>query len=325
MGAAPSQQALAAGEAPRSIPIRNLAPPPPPKKNVFLTILKVAGVLAVLGVGGYYGYVWLSGVQEKTNAERRKVEKNSDGGQVGHIANLYEVLDATEPSRGGIRPLRSSHASGPKQRESGVGREIEVSDGSLPGGTQKELPLIPPVWTLDLTAAKIPEGRVNGMLSGTSFVPETARVDAVPTAQVLRFIQGPVAPPARQILVYLRLKPGEKLAGQAFTVSKDTKNPQVTQVAKMWKTDPKYQPTLRAYNSGYTLKLELGQMEDGIIPGKIFLALPDAEQSVVAGQFKIETALADAPFANPQSSAPGTAPPPRAASVSATDRQGIAP
>jgi hypothetical protein len=30
----------------------------------------------------------------------------------------------------------------------------------------------------------------------------------------------------------------------------------------------------------------LGQLNDGLIPGKIFLALPDADKTVVAGQFK---------------------------------------
>ena len=34
--------------------------------------------------------------QENMNAKRREIEKNSDGGEVGHIANLYGVLDATE-------------------------------------------------------------------------------------------------------------------------------------------------------------------------------------------------------------------------------------
>jgi len=34
------------------------------------------------------------------------------------------------------------------------------------------------------------------------------------------------------------------------------------------------------------MRLELGQMADGVLPGKIFLALPDADQSVVAGNFK---------------------------------------
>ena len=34
------------------------------------------------------------------------------------------------------------------------------------------------------------------------------------------------------------------------------------------------------------MRLELGQLADGVLPGKIFLSLPDADQSVVAGNFK---------------------------------------
>ena len=42
------------------------------------------------------------------------------------------------------------------------------------------------------------------------------------------------------------------------------------------------------------MKLELGQITDGVIPGKIFIALPDTEQSVAAGVFNASTSLADA-------------------------------
>ena len=38
---------------------------------------------------------------EKRELERREAEKNSDGGEVGHIANLYTVLDATDPDKRG--------------------------------------------------------------------------------------------------------------------------------------------------------------------------------------------------------------------------------
>jgi len=37
--------------------------------------------------------------------------------------------------------------------------------------------------------------------------------------------------------------------------------------------------------------LELGQPAGGVINGKVYLALPDAEQSVVAGVFRAETSL----------------------------------
>ena len=49
-----------------------------------------------------------------------------------------------------------------------------------------DLPILPVDYTLDIAAAKIPEGKANGRISGTNFVVETARLDLGPTSQPLR-------------------------------------------------------------------------------------------------------------------------------------------
>jgi hypothetical protein len=123
-------------------------------------------------------------------------------------------------------------------------------------------------------------------LAGTNFVPETARIDPVGTAQVLRLLQGQAPSPDREVLVYLHLKAGEKLGGQMLNISQESVGAGVPQVTKRWKTNPKYAPQYKSFNSGYVMRLELGQVADGVVPGKIFLALPDMEQSVVAGSFR---------------------------------------
>src|SRR5206468_6868954 len=99
--------------------------------------------------------------------------------------------------------------------------------------------------------------------------------------------------PDQEILVYLHLKAGEKLSGHAWSISKDMKDPGLPQLVKRWKPDPKYAPQSKSFPTGYALKLELGQMSEGLIPGKIFLALPDPEQSLVAGLFKAATSLVE--------------------------------
>jgi hypothetical protein len=58
------------------------------------------------------------------------------------------------------------------------------------------------------------------------------------------------------------------------------------------------------------MKLELGEITNGVLPGKIFVALPDTEQSVVAGVFQATTTLADASGA---AASPVAAPAPTAA------------
>jgi hypothetical protein len=255
----------------------------------------IGGLVVALGVGGYFGFGWLMQYQEKVNAKRRQIEKNSDGGEMGHIANVYEVLDATDPDRG-EKGGGTSRQGVPRPPRSGVGKPIPGTAADAGGdpakSVEKELPVIPAVWTLDIASAKIPEARANGKISGTNFLVETASLGVVGTAHVLSLRQGAAVSPDREILVYLHPKAGESLTGHVWTVSKDMKGSGVPQVAKRWKTNPRFAPTLKSFPAGYAMKLELGAINDGEISGRIFIALPDAEQSVVAGVFKAATGVA---------------------------------
>jgi hypothetical protein len=299
-------QAAAPGAPARTIPIRNLAPPPPPKGNLTLKILKVAGVVAVVGACAYFGFILIGKWQDKANADRKAEEaKNSGESQVGHIANLNAMLDATEPGhfpgerRGSKRP---NMAATPDPDEAGPA-----------GAADKQLQVIPPVWTLDLAAAKIPEGQANGKISGSNFVVETATVVPSGSAQVLRLAQGSPVSPDRAMLIYLHLKPGEKLGGQTFAVAQDMKQ-SVPSVGKQWKTDPRLPLQSKGFPSGYAMKLELGAPTNGAVPGKIFLALPDPEQSVVAGLFKVALPSVDSLM-----QAPAAAPIPTAGNAAQAD------
>jgi hypothetical protein len=144
--------------------------------------------------------------------------------------------------------------------------------------------MVPAVFTLDVTNAAIPEGKVNGMISGTNFVPDSVALSQIGTAHVLRFVQGQPTAPDRELLIYLYLKPGETLAGHHWTVSQEQKTG-APQVGKRWKADPNQPPKLQTYTHGYAMKLELGQMNGSTLPGKIFLALNDGQQTVAAGKF----------------------------------------
>jgi len=70
--------------------------------------LKIGAVIIVVAVGGYFGFGLVSSWQEKANAKRRDTEKQADGGQVGHIGDLYNVLDTTDPDRRGAVRSRAS-------------------------------------------------------------------------------------------------------------------------------------------------------------------------------------------------------------------------
>jgi len=295
----------------RDIPIRNLAPPVAKKKSPLVKVITTVLVLAALGAGGYFGWGWVSSYQEKVNAKRRQEEKNADGGQVGHIADLYDVLDRTEPGRVPMAP-RGGHASGPRAKPSGVGEEIPLPAGAAaanatPGAADTNAAVVAPVYTLDVAQAKIPEGRVNGTISGTNFVSETARLDAVGGAAVLRFFQGQLTSPDREILIYLHPKASDKMSGMTLSINSDSRGFGLPTVTKLWKPNPKYAAQTKPFSFGYALKLELGQITNGIVPGKVFVALPDNEQTVVAGVFNAATTLTDAGGV-PAAAAPGAVP-----------------
>jgi hypothetical protein len=184
------------------------------------------------------------------------------------------------------KSAESAPAANPAQAQTGTGGQ-EPAPATPP-------PPAPAVWTLDIENAKIPDAPANGTISGAKFSAEGARVDQVGPAQVLRLFQGPVASPDRDILIYLEIKSADALAGQTLEISKSTKPAGVLEVIKRWKASPQSALELKSFPNGYALKLELGQPDGGVLPGKIFLALPDAEQTVVAGLFKAQVSSAKA-------------------------------
>ena len=238
-------------------------PAPVAKKKSSLTkLVPAVAVLIILGVGGYFGYGWFKDYQEKQEAKKRESER--------------QAQEAEAAAR---------QASNPNP------------------APEKKLPVIAPVYTLDVNAAKIPEGQANGAISGANFLVETARLDRASSgAQVLTLRQGASAVPDREILVYLHLKAGETLTNHTWTVSQDMRPPAAPQVLKLWKADARFAPQTKSFSTGYAMKLELGSAAaSGEIPGKIFLALPDPEQTVVAGLFTIQPVSVDP---NAQSAAP---------------------
>lgn len=285
----PAQQPAQTGN--RQIPIRDLTPPKPKQSNKLVTALATLGIVVALGAGAYFGWPYLKEWQAKMNEKSRQEAANSDGGQVGHIQDLNQTLNATEPSGAGLANL-SQPPEGTAPAPS--------PDGSAPPAPMAatNLPVIPPVHTLEVAKAKIPEARVNGKISGTNFVADMVRLDPSGATQVLRFLQGAPASPDCEILVYLRLKPGEKVGGQKLSISSDVRAG-APSVVKRWKPNPRYAPQMKTFAGGYALQLELGQPAEGVIPGKVYIALPDPEKTVIAGVFRAGTSLTDAGTVDP--------------------------
>jgi len=172
-----------------------------------------------------------------------------------------------------------------KKKADEEAKNAEAAKASAATNAPPQPAMVAPVFTLDVATANIPEGKVNGKVSGTNFVADSVRLDQLGPAQVLRFTQGQPTSPDREIFVYLHPKAGETVAGHNWTVSEDQKTG-APQIGKRWKPDPSQQPKVQTYTHGYAMKLELGQMNGSTLPGKIFIALNDGQESVAAGKFE---------------------------------------
>jgi hypothetical protein len=230
---------------------------------------RVAVWAAVIVAGGaalYGAFTWASSAQKKFNVEREKNAAESDGGQIGHIAELNSVLDATDP---GKQPY-----SGYPVREDFKPAEEKIN---------------PPVWTLDLASAKIPSGKANGTISGSPFVADRAYLQKMPTGYALTVRQGSGFQADREVLISLPLKPSESLDTRSWTIGPSPTNTS-PKVSKRWMAAGRQHT--KVYTNGYVLTLEFGRSTIDGLPARIFVALPDEEKTVVGGSFEASYLLA---------------------------------
>ena len=267
--------------------------------------LVVVGVAALGVVGYYYVYRLFGQAKDKFNkTSEAAANRPVVGGDVGAAMDVNETLDGAQPSRPDSSLKGSVTRRINRRRVPGVqaaGDSAAALDENAAGGgsgattsPDKDLPVVAPVHTLDISGVKIPVSKVNGTISGGSFVADKARIDKK-TANVyaLTLRQGAGLTPDRAIQVYLHFKGTDGPTNQSFTVSPGANDPAVSQVVKLWKTGAGFAPNDQRFSSNYALKLELGSMDKGLISGKIFLALPDADKTVVAGQFTAPLIIPD--------------------------------
>lgn len=233
---------------------------PVKKKNPVVQYAIVGGVIVALGVAGWFGWPYL---------KPHLPFLNQDGEQVATAAN------------------------GATGGEAGA-----VAAEPTPPPPPKEIPMTAPVYTLEVQSAQISGGKVNGSVAGTNFVPDTVRLEKLAGYYLLELREGSGVTPDRGLRVYLRLDSTNTPAGQTWTVSPEMKGTPISQVVKVWKTNPKYAAQEKAFTTGFALKLEFDQFtESNTISGKLYAALPDKEQTVVGGVFTATSAAGGPPGA----------------------------
>lgn len=229
----------------------------PKKPGKLMEILRYVLILGILGGGGFAAY--------------KTFYKDSEEGGAPPVAKNNADKDGAAGADGSADPNAAAPAPEPP----------------------KPAPMVAPVYSLDINGVKISDGPVNGSITGTNFVAETVRVDLTAQSQVLRFIQGNPASPDRELLVYLKLKPTDILTAQTIVVSNEMRGASIPQVAKRWKTNPKYAPQTKSFSYGYAMRLELAAATNEAVAGRIFVSLPDKEETVVAGSFKLTAKSVD--------------------------------
>lgn len=136
-------------------------------------------------------------------------------------------------------------------------------------------------WTLNLADVKIPEAPVSGQLRGLNFQLERAVING----GKLDLRQGGKWPPDLGLSIHLFAKRAQDLAGQTVVLEATRTN--APRVILRWK-DEADKAVTKDFHQGYLARLEFGKVTGNRLEGKIYLALPDDEQSYAAGTFNAE-------------------------------------
>lgn len=214
------------------------------------------------------------------------------GGWLGwpYLSSHVPFLKGSEPAPPATAAAPRTPGSAPGERKSPDAPPTEPAPAP-----RKEVPMSMPSHNLEIGQVTISEGKLNGMIAGTKFVPDNVLLSKLPTGYVLNLRQGTGQSPDLGLAVFLQMAPTESPTGHTWTVAQDLKGTAVNRVLKIWKPNPKYAAQQKTFATGFALKLEFGQLtESNTLPGKLYVALPDTEKSVIGGVFTATTALTGA-------------------------------
>ncbi len=143
-------------------------------------------------------------------------------------------------------------------------------------------------WTLTLSAAVIPDAPAAGHIHGKDFIRQHAYLEG----GTLTMRTDNPGSPDLGLSVYLHANRSQDLAGRTVSITSDFTN--APPVRLRWKDDEQ-QPVTKDFKEGYALRIEFGQLAGKRLPGKFYLAVPDAMKSYVAGTFNAEIRKSKAP------------------------------
>jgi ribosomal protein S27E len=147
-------------------------------------------------------------------------------------------------------------------------------------------PVVSPLWTLDLTNATFPEQAAAGEIHGKDFVCREAVLQN--GLLMLRSERGWQALISANVFVSsnaFSTNAARILSGRSFEVGTNYAGfaPSVT---LFWQEGDLR--VMEMFTNNFALKLEFGNLSSNRLPGRIYLCLPDALKSYVAGSFTAE-------------------------------------
>jgi hypothetical protein len=141
-------------------------------------------------------------------------------------------------------------------------------------------------WTLDVTKVLVPESAVAGRVRGKPF----QCAQAILTGGHLSLKHGTTWPAELSLTVHFYAERPEDLVGKTIEVAAD-RPPPVPRVVVGW-IDELGRPDEQIISSGYVMLARFGEIQDGRLPGQLYLAVPDEMKSYAAGLFDATVAVA---------------------------------
>jgi hypothetical protein len=129
-------------------------------------------------------------------------------------------------------------------------------------------------WTSDISKASFPDHPVSGKLHGSDF-----------TLKTVSFRNGDLKITSENGMLLDVFRLGESIEAQRYeihSIDNDSTNPHVKMT---WNEGDVVQSS--TYIKGYGMELQFDQAINRTISGRIYLCLPDASKSYVAGTFKV--------------------------------------
>ncbi|HEY4414172.1 MAG TPA: hypothetical protein VGO57_00655 [Verrucomicrobiae bacterium] len=136
-------------------------------------------------------------------------------------------------------------------------------------------------WLLNLSGADIPAALPMGRIHGQDFAAERAAF----SNGSLFFRDNTRGPLKFGISINFNGALAESLAGKTINVM--TNADAAARVTLHWQADT--ESGKESFNNGYAMRLEFGALTNNHLLGKIYLCLPDASKSYLAGTFNAES------------------------------------